>query len=146
MIHLIICGHGNFATGVYSGAKLLCGVSEACDAVDFSEGMSAEALKDQLQQCVDTAGDVPILFLTDILGGTPFRECAAIVSHLKNAEVITGANLQMLVEAAMEREDAGNVQGFARDLVESAKDCMTLLSEKLAAQRAYEEQSADDGI
>lgn len=146
MIYLIICGHGEFAGGIHSGAQLLCGSSEHCDAINFSEGMSSDALKQKLQASVSKAGDMPVLFLTDILGGTPFRECATLCANLDNSEVISGANLQMLTEALMERDEAENVRDFARMLVESAKECMKCLSDELAAQKTREENSTDDGI
>ena len=144
MIHIVIFGHGEFAAGLLSGAKLLCGESPACDAINFSEGMSPETLREQLRVSVSDK-DEPVLFLTDILGGTPFRECAALATELPQAEVISGANLQMLVEASMDREDAENLQIFARQLITSAKDCMSLLSDRLTSKK-NNEPDADDGI
>lgn len=146
MIHLIICGHGEFATGLLSGAKLLCGDSPACDAVNFSEGMSSEALSEKLQACVASANGEPVLFLTDILGGTPFRESSALAAGLDQAEVISGANLQMLTEATLERDGRDDVSELARELVASAKECMTLLSDKLASQSKKAQDTDEDGI
>lgn len=147
MIHLIVCGHGEFADGLLSGARLLCGESPSCDAVNFSEGLSSEDLREQLQASIDSANGAPILFLTDILGGTPFRECSTLAAALPNAEVISGANLQILTEATIERDGIDDVRGFARDLIDSAKECMTLLSDKLANQaQSKQETVEDDGI
>lgn len=147
MIHIIVCGHGAFATGLLSGARLLCGEGDACDAVDFSEGMSGEALQTQLRRCVAQAENSPVLFLTDILGGTPFRESSVIASEHGRAEVISGANLQMLTEALLEREGEEDVRAFAQALVQSAKECITLLSDKLANQAQKNiEPGEEDGI
>lgn len=147
MIHLIICGHGHFATGLLAGAELLCGKSPSCDAIDFSEGMSSEQLREKIAASLQSAGDVPVLFLTDIIGGTPFRECSSYVAALKDAEVISGANLQMLTEACLDRDEADNLQTFGRELIKSAQECMNLLSDKLASQAAAaDDDSDDDGI
>lgn len=146
MIHLIVCGHGEFAAGLLSGAQLLCGESPNCDAVNFSEGLTPEALRAQLQACISDT-DAPILFLTDIIGGTPFRECAALATTLPNAEVVSGANLQMLTEACVDRDDADDLKTFARTLISSAQECMALYSDKLASQAAKQAPAAeDDGI
>ncbi|MBV7434680.1 PTS sugar transporter subunit IIA [Cardiobacteriaceae bacterium TAE3-ERU3] len=143
MIHIIVSGHGEFAEGLLSGARLLCGDSPACDAVNFSEGMTPEVLREKLSACVESA-DGPILFLTDIIGGTPFRECAALATALPNAEVVSGANLQMLTEACVERDDADDLKAFARELISSAQECMTLYSDKLASQAQKKQDAADD--
>lgn len=48
MIGMILCGHGNFASGMYSAIKLIAGEQEDFATVDFSAGMSSEELKEQL--------------------------------------------------------------------------------------------------
>lgn len=148
MIHLIICGHGEFAEGLLSGAKLLCGDKPSCDAINFSEGKTPETLREELQASINSADGQPVLFLTDILGGTPFRECSALAAGLADAEVMSGANLQIVIEAIIEREDGqADLKTFARDLISSAQECMTLLSDKLASQQANQNNtSSDEGI
>lgn len=147
MLHLIICGHGEFAEGLLSGAKLLCGDKPSCDAVNFSEGKTPETLREELQASIDSASGQPVLFLTDILGGTPFRECSALAAGLANAEVMSGANLQIVIEAIIEREEGKeDLKAFAHELISSAQECMTLLSDKLASQQNHQPDAGDDGI
>ncbi|SUO94472.1 PTS sugar transporter subunit IIA [Suttonella ornithocola] len=127
-MYFIICGHGKFAEGLYSGANLLYGKLENCQAINFDEDTPHSIFKEKLAKAVEDAGDLPILFFTDILGGTPFRECATLSANLIQAEVISGSNLQMLVEAAIERENATDIAAFAANIIERAKAGIIMLS------------------
>lgn len=141
-IYFVLCGHGSFASGLRSALTLLSGALENCDAIDFYEGMRPEELKSALQEATIKAKTRPILFFTDILGGTPFRLCAEIALKRENSEVISGANVQMLVEAAIEREEQNNLFNLARFLKLSAQEGIALLSE----QKRKTREENDDGI
>ncbi len=133
MIHIVVCGHAQVAEGIYSGAKLLSGELKGCHVVNFFEDMSEEELQNLIRAAVEKIdAKQPILFLTDIVGGTPFRACSNIAQQRDKTEVITGLNLQMLVEAIIERQYVkGNINILARELVENTKDGISLLSDRL---------------
>ncbi|UJF24055.1 PTS sugar transporter subunit IIA [Suttonella sp. R2A3] len=143
MIQLIVTGHGEFAEGLSSAAQLLCGELSDCQVINFSEGMSGDDFSAALNKAVESLGESPVLCLTDILGGTPFRECAKIAMAREDCEVISGANVQMLVEATMEREDEADVHTLATMLVESAREGLTTLSEQSQQKKSH---TSDDGI
>lgn len=148
MIHFIICGHGEFAEGLLSGAVLLCG-EYPCDAINFSEGTTPEQLREKLHASIARANGEPVLFFTDLIGGTPFRECSAIAQTLPESEVISGANLQMITEGFIDREDATDVKSFAWSLVERSRECMTTLSKELETRTKHVQaqmNDTDDGI
>ena len=48
MVGLLITGHGEFAAGMQSAAKMIAGECEVIKYVKFLEGMSTEQLADQL--------------------------------------------------------------------------------------------------
>lgn len=144
MIHLIITGHGEMATGLMSGLTVLAGACKNCHVVDFKEGMTAEALEEALKERVQEIGDQPILFLTDILGGTPFRTCAALARIRPNREVISGVNLHLLLEAEMERQNTPLHQ-LTQELIESAREGITSLSQRLGSASS-KPKSSTDGI
>ena len=48
MTGLIICGHGDFAAGMYSSLKLLNGECEHLVCISFQEGTSFEDLCDTM--------------------------------------------------------------------------------------------------
>lgn len=121
MIHLVVCGHGTVAEGLLSGVKLLSGDVTHCQTVNFTEGMSSETLAQLLHQAMESAAGEPVLILTDIMGGTPFRQAALIASEREQCELISGVNLHMFVEAVIERDDAQSLEELAEDLVQSAQ-------------------------
>lgn len=142
MIHLIVCGHGQVADGLMTGLRLLSGEVPHCQAINFNEGMSSESLAQALQAAVRQAGDEAVLFLTDIIGGTPFREAALIAHNRPNTEVISGVNLHMLVEASIERDDAQSLSQLVEDLIQSAQGGIM----RYQAKTRQAAQAADDGI
>lgn len=146
MIHLVVCGHGLVAEGLLSGLKLLSGDVAYCQAVNFTEGMSGEALMQQLQEAIASAQDEPVLILTDIMGGTPFRQAALIANEREQCEVISGVNLHLLVEAAIERDDAENLAQLADDLVQSAQGGIARYATMLQNRIKTNIPTEDDGI
>lgn len=104
MIGLILCGHGHFATGLHSAIKLIAGVQEKMIAIDFTEGMTSEELKDLLLSGIDAVDSgAGIVIFTDIPGGTPFRQSASISSKEKQISVLAGTSLPMLLGSCFNR-------------------------------------------
>ncbi|PHM74250.1 PTS galactosamine/N-acetylgalactosamine transporter subunit IIA [Xenorhabdus kozodoii] len=104
MLGVVITGHGGFASGLLQAVEQVIGSQEQCVAVDFSEGMCTETLKKALaaacRQCDQGKG---LVFLTDLLGGSPFRQASQITLNHPAYQVITGTNMQMVVEMMLER-------------------------------------------
>ena len=50
MVGILITGHGNFPSGALSAVNLVAGNPGNVSAVDFVEGMSAEELKEKMQE------------------------------------------------------------------------------------------------
>lgn len=104
MLGVIITGHGAFASGLLQALEQVAGRQTLCMAVDFPEGHSTEALGLRLAaacaHCDDGDG---VVFLSDMLGGSPFREAANIALAHPGYEVIAGTNLQMAVEMMLDR-------------------------------------------
>lgn len=105
MIGIVITGHGQFASGIQSAVRMMSGEKPQIVCVDFTESMSADDLRLMLHKA---AGQVDsgegILFLSDIPGGSPFQQSAAIAANLKLSDVLSGTNLIMAAEACIERE------------------------------------------
>ena len=73
MVSILIIGHGHFATGALSATRLVAGAPSNVYALDFPEGMSADELKQQMQQLMSSIETPEILVMADLAGGTPFR-------------------------------------------------------------------------
>ena len=89
---------------------------------------SEETLQRHLREAVDQLADCSsILFLTDILRGSPFKNAAVIKSAMENCSVIYGTNLAMLVECVMraqfpEQYEGNGWEESVRDILKSGME------------------------
>lgn len=105
MIGMILCGHGNFASGMYSAIKLIAGEQEDFATVDFSAGMSSEELKEQLLvQIAKTENGNGVVIFTDIPGGTPFNQAVLLSTENESVKIVSGTNLPLLLESSFKRD------------------------------------------
>ncbi|MDO4776989.1 MAG: PTS mannose transporter subunit IIAB [Cardiobacteriaceae bacterium] len=143
MIRFIVSGHGQFASGVVSAASLIAGEADAFAVVDFPEGSSNTQLGADLKAALDTAGDEPVIIFTDILGGMPFRESALLAGNRPHTEVVCGTNVQILVEAVLERSEDDTPADLLARILPGAREGLNLLS---AIQPKSRQPDAEDGI
>lgn len=108
MTGVVITGHGFYASGVKSTIQLIAGKQHEVKYVDFLESDEPNDLKEKLEHYLDSMNNVTnILFLTDIVGGTPFKISAQILQERKIAgAVVAGANISMVLEVLFTRENA----------------------------------------
>lgn len=106
MTQILVVGHGGFATTLLETARMLAGSIGRAEAVDFPVGTGVDALTSRVAAAIDAliverADDAPpdpVLLLTDVAGGSPSR--VALGEALAGrAEVVTGVNLPMLLDA-----------------------------------------------
>lgn len=145
MLGIVLTGHGHFASGLYEATLQIMGAQPQFTAVDFPEGISTDELeirlRNALQQCDKGCG---VIFLTDILGGSPFRTAAQISFNYTNVEVLTGTNLQLVIEMLIER-DGLDASSFRNIAIDKAKQAVTSLWHQTSKNRVATRES-DDGI
>lgn len=124
MTGIILVGHGNFGTGMLSSLELLSGTPEYCKAIDFLSGMTQEDLEEQVLALVHAEGWTKTVLLTDIVGGTPFK--AAVKLSLEDPEirVIAGINLPVLLQLAVDADQAVDIDGCIEQAVEEGRFCL----------------------
>ena len=105
MLGIVITGHGGFASGLLQAVEQVVGPQENCVAVNFPEQMSTAQLNVALGAALaEVTQPDGVVFLTDMLGGSPFR-CASELADLHgDCEVLTGVNMQLAAEMMLERE------------------------------------------
>lgn len=106
MLGIVVSGHLNFASGMQSAFEAIVGKQKQLEFVDFLESQSVEELEKKLSTAankVDTGDGV--LFLTDLLGGSPTNRAINILLKRPKAEIICGTNLSMIINAVLEREE-----------------------------------------
>lgn len=131
MIGIVVSGHINFATGMQSAVRAIVGEQEQMKFIDFVETMTTDELEIQLRKVAEevNSGD-GVLFLTDIPGGSPCNRALAILMSDKNVELIAGANLPMIANAAFEREGS-SLQELVKNLLEIGNSCIQDMRKEL---------------
>lgn len=104
MTGIIVAGHGNFASGITSTIKLVIGIPENYEFIDFLEGESQKALLENLQGKVKALeGCEKIAIMTDIAGGSPFKTAVLLAAADGKLDVIAGTNVPMLMDLVFSR-------------------------------------------
>ena len=140
MLGIILTGHGGFASGMEKAMKQILGEQSQFIAIDFPES-STTALLEQAVNELD--GEEDIVFLTDLLGGTPFRVASTLAMQKRGREVITGTNLQLLLEMVLEREGLTS-EAFRLQALECGHRGLTCLVDELG--RCREDHAVEEGI
>ncbi|HEM5682762.1 TPA: PTS N-acetylgalactosamine transporter subunit IIA [Streptococcus suis] len=144
MIKVIVVAHGQFASGILTSLKLIAGEVENIEAIDFSEGMSAQELKARIKSAI--LGEREVLILTDLLGGTPFKVSVELAAEQKeqNVVVLSGLNLAMILEANFSRL-IDDLEQLVGKLITTSKDGI-VDSVSLLAEDNHDEELFEDGI
>lgn len=145
MVGVILTGHGSFATGLYQAVIQIIGAQAQFSAVNFPDGMSCEQLEQQLtaslKECDKGDG---VIFLTDIIGGSPFQLSAMLSSQFKHIEVISGINMPLLLEILLQRDEL-DIQTLRLKLVENAQNSISSLWHEQQKKPTIN-QECSDGI
>jgi PTS system mannose-specific IIA component len=93
------------AEGMIDAARMIVGKMEGVTSVSLKEKDSIEDLMGRIEVALNDVdkGD-GILILVDAFGASPFNASARLAMSRKNIEVITGMNLPMLLELAVQRQ------------------------------------------
>lgn len=144
MIGIVVTGHGHFATGLGSSLKLITGLTENIELVDFEADHTTEVLADNLNKAFDNLKECDgVLVLSDLAGGSPFKtavECKYARPD-QAIEVIAGTNLPMLVEGGMMMEGFDSPLEMAEDLIPTGKDYIIRFE-----LETHEDDDCEEGI
>lgn len=106
MIKLIVIGHGAMAEGLVHAMELIVGSQEEVVAIRLDETDSIDELESRVEVAVvQNSSESGTLILVDLFGASPFNVSARVASRHPNVDVITGVNLPMLLETAMNRQN-----------------------------------------
>ncbi|CAI0760415.1 EIIAB-Man [Serratia rubidaea] len=122
-IAIIIGTHGSAAEQLLKTAEMLLGEQDNVAFIDFVPGENAETLIEKYQEKIrglDTSGG--LLFLVDTWGGSPFNAASRVAVDQPNYEVVTGANIPMLVETFMARDDDPGFDELVAIAVETGRE------------------------
>lgn len=140
MYGIVIATHGNFASGIYNGFKLVCGEHSNIRTVEFLEGDTTEILDQRLTEAYEAVKEhKKILFLTDLAGGTPFNRAVMLYGENPDVRVLSGLSFPLLYMATLINSD--DLNEATTIILNEAKTATTVYEPKIK-----EEINSDDGI
>jgi PTS system mannose-specific IIA component len=99
MIGIVVAAHGDLAQALVGTARLVFAGEGRIEAVAITESDDAAAYESKLQAAIARVNDQSgVLVLTDMFGGTP-SNVGMTMHQAGKIEVLTGANLPMLIKA-----------------------------------------------
>ncbi len=115
MSKIIFCGHGCYGEYFKMAFKMLLGETEDLYFVNFLPSEDSSQLLENLKKEIEKCGDGPILFIADLLGGLPFKQCALLCMEHENNAAIAGIGLGVALELV------GNKEKSPKELVKLAQ-------------------------
>jgi len=133
MIGIVVAMHGDLADALLGTAKfVLKDLGEHVVAVGIKSGDDALGYEHRLKEAVERVhGARGTLILTDMFGGTP-SNIGLMLHKPGEVEVLTGANLPMLIKALhVSRHETLDLSTAARQIKETGERAITVASEVL---------------
>ncbi len=136
---LVVMTHGQLAAEILRSAEMIVGGIEDAFPFCLTAEKGIDVLKTEVGKLMETTPtDVPVLFMTDLPGGTPCNVAVEIMYGREGVVVLTGLNLMMLVEFAL--SSGVDVRAVAdRVLAASAGSVKEMKKEASASEEGYED-------
>ena len=94
---IMVMTHGKLAESFCETVKLICG--EKIAYKNMPDILDMEQYKKDINSILDKNKDTGVLFITDLMGGSPFLACVQVMKERwDEMELVTGCNLGMLLE------------------------------------------------
>jgi PTS system mannose-specific IIA component len=129
MINIVVVSHGNLAAELIKSAEMIAGETQDVYYVTLHPGDTPESFQEKIDATMAKIEGKETLILIDIFSGTPYNITAKQLLK-DNVECVTGANLPMLIEAILSREDA-NVVELAESISQAGIDSVKNLKPML---------------
>ena len=108
MIGLVVATHGNLGAELLTSAQMIIGPVLNARSVSINQENSMEDIRDAIDQAVKevTSDEAGVIIVTDMFGGTPANVSMTFLEP-QSVEVLTGANLPMLLKFFNSQENLG---------------------------------------
>lgn len=128
MKNFIICTHGPTADAMLSSVKMIAGDQPHIKSICFKDGEDLKQLKENLQAACKKFKNEDIGFLVDVQGGTPFNTIIQMINQYPNSYLMTGVNVPMLLEIAVNQGDELSVDHLEKTTIDAIKHFDRLLT------------------
>jgi PTS system mannose-specific IIA component len=129
MIGLVLVTHAGLATALRLSAEMIVGPIESCATVEVAPDECADTIMARVVTAVDAVKADGAIIMTDLFGGTPSNMAMSFLQE-GFIEVVTGANLPMLMEFCSRRERMTVIE-LAADLQRSGREGIIVAGEFL---------------
>jgi len=128
MIGILLVTHEQIGTALIDAAEFIIGSRpEAMAAVSINLNEDAEKLREKIAKGIETVYHPRgVLILTDMFGGTPSNLSYSFLEEGR-LEVLTGANLPILIKAIDTRQDM-DLSEMAKTLEDYGKKSIAMAS------------------
>lgn len=130
-IGAVIISHGRLANELLSAAEAVVGELNHISAVSIGWHDDVEIAKNEISRAVKkVSSGNGVLLLTDMFGGTPTNVAAMFLKE-NEIEIVTGANLPMVIKLASQRDEI-SLSEMAKKVEEQGKQSIYRAGELLA--------------
>lgn len=140
MVGIILASHGDFATGILQSVTMVFGEQPNVAAVTLMPGEAPSDIKKKMEDAISSFDDPEqILFMVDLLGGTPYNQANGLIDkHVDKWAIIAGLSLPMLISAYSERmmNETVTAHEIAQAIFEPAKDGVKITPDSLEPKAA----------
>ena len=123
MFKIVVSGHGEFASSIDKTLEYIIGKQSNIEFINFNDGMGTKELEEKYRLCIENNDTQGILFLTDLAGGTPFSTAVTMTESLKDAYVLGGINIPIVL-AAIEHRDESGLKDSVDEIINYGKDSL----------------------
>jgi PTS system mannose-specific IIA component len=108
MIGLVVATHGNLGAELLASAQMIIGPVLNARSVSINQENSMEDIRDAIEKAIKdvSSDDAGVIIVTDMFGGTPANVSMTFLEP-QSVEVLTGANLPMLLKFFNSQESLG---------------------------------------
>jgi len=108
MIGLVVATHGKLGAELLASAQMIIGPVLNARSVSINQENSMEEIRDAIDEAVKevNSDEAGVIIVTDMFGGTPANVSMTFLEP-QSVEVLTGANLPMLLKFFNSQENLG---------------------------------------
>lgn len=122
---VIVSAHGKFSEGILSTVKMIAGEFANVKFVNFLDGDTFEIIDGKLKEAFDSFNEEydHIIFMTDLMGGTPFNRSVINFGEYENVRVLSGLNFASLFTAITSEND--DIDMLADEIMNVGKESIS---------------------
>ena len=133
MIGLVVVCHEDMGAELVKAAEMIVGKIEAVATVSVKQESAPEMLRNEIQSAMKKVDRKKgIMLFTDMFGGTPSNIALAFLGD--SVEVVTGANLSMVIKFANHRDEK-SLPELAKLVQEAAQKSVVIASQMLKGKK-----------